>query len=186
MVILTRNPPAHLKGEAASAWRQLSPILNSVKVLTPMDIVAFEMLCVTVGNYRKAAAKVADENIIVLGKNGGAMQNPWFAPMNRCLDQLRGLLAEFGMTPAERSRLKVKGGDWRNKPVGRFLSLAAKGPVVGPLQPKRDYCRIAQGYVKDVLSGKISCLQVDQGGLPTSNRRPGPGQEKRQEIPLLF
>lgn len=117
---IPEDPPAHIKGEAADAWRQLSPILNNVKVLTPMDVVAFEMLCVTVGNYRKAAAKVADTSIIVLGKNGGAMQNPWFAPMNRCLEQLRGLLAEFGMTPAERSRLKVKGGDGEESPWEDF------------------------------------------------------------------
>jgi len=44
---------------------------------------------------------------LVSTETGNLYQNPWQSVANKRFDQLRRMLAEFGLTPASRSRLRI-------------------------------------------------------------------------------
>jgi P27 family predicted phage terminase small subunit len=45
---------------------------------------------------------------MVKSPNGFPMQSPYLAVANKAMEQMRGLLTEFGMSPASRTRISVQ------------------------------------------------------------------------------
>jgi len=100
------NAPDHLTAEAIEAWRTYGPMLLRVGLFTRADAAALEMLCQAYGRWKHAEREVeATGGEILLSEKGGMYYNPWRAVANRAWDQLYKMLAQFGMTPAERSRV---------------------------------------------------------------------------------
>jgi P27 family predicted phage terminase small subunit len=54
-------PPAHLSARSAAVWVQLAPMLRTMQVLTVADVLALELLCDAVADYRHARTQLGDE-----------------------------------------------------------------------------------------------------------------------------
>jgi P27 family predicted phage terminase small subunit len=105
--------PKHLSREARKAWKRLTP-----ELLSKMDADALGMLCQTIGRLelieRSIGARqtqlLADgkdpaESLIGLTPKGMQVQSVMYQVLNREMDKLRHLLAEFGLSPAQRARV---------------------------------------------------------------------------------
>jgi phage terminase small subunit len=99
-------PPEHLRVDGALMWNQLGPQLVAAKVLQVVDLYALQQLCY---QWQCMCAKQR------AGIEINAAENTAF----------KGLLSEFGMTPA--SRRKVSSGGDAKKPGNKFGALSAPG-----------------------------------------------------------
>lgn len=119
------DPPAHMAERSAAVWLELSPVLCRNQVLTEMDLVAFEVLCDAVADYRLAREQRGDRFVSVSGK-GSQMLDQLLVAQQACAKLAANYMGRFGMDPVSRSRVFVNpqgdlfgGGD--DKDTGRFF-----------------------------------------------------------------
>jgi P27 family predicted phage terminase small subunit len=101
------TPPAHLSAEAAAVWSEVAPKLRKARLLTEVDTVQLEMLCVSVANYRTATAQVGDRMVYTNPGNGAKSTSPWAIIQSMAFKQVSACLTKFGMSPADRARVTV-------------------------------------------------------------------------------
>ena len=104
--VLPRCPP-HLSEEAKKEWRRVSRMLHQLGLLTEADVTALALYCQVYGRWIEAEKKLASFGMLIKTPNDLPMQSPYLSIANRCFDQLKSMLTEFGMTPSSRSRLSV-------------------------------------------------------------------------------
>ena len=112
------DAPRWLSKEGRKAFKRLSAELLQYNLLSRVDADAFAMLCQTVGRIeqleRSLAARV--EQLLAEGKdaveayqaktpNGMAIQSVPYQILSKEQDKLRALIAEFGLSPAQRARV---------------------------------------------------------------------------------
>ena len=110
--------PKHLSREARKAWKRLTPELLRYNLLSRVDSDALAMLCQTIGRLeliehsigRRQALLMAEgkdpaESLIGLTPKGMQVQSVMYQVLNREMEKLRHLLAEFGLSPAQRARV---------------------------------------------------------------------------------
>jgi len=76
-----------------------------------VDRYALAMFCAVAARWMKAEREVERLGVILVAESGNLYQNPWLHIANKAWVQMRQMLSEFGLTPAERSRLKVTVGE---------------------------------------------------------------------------
>ena len=99
--------PSHLSGEAKKEWRRIVPELAAVGLITRIDRAALAMYCEAWGRWLEAEDALRKYGVMVKSPNGFPMQSPYLAVANKAMEQMRGLLTEFGMSPASRTRISV-------------------------------------------------------------------------------
>lgn len=112
------DAPRWLGKEARKAWKRLSEELSHYNLLSKVDRDAFAMLCQTIGRLEQletaftgrinrlvAEGKDAAEAYIDRTPNGMPVQAALYQVLNREQQKLSNLLAEFGLTPAQRARV---------------------------------------------------------------------------------
>ena len=112
--------PKHLTPLARKAWKRLTPELLRYNLLSRVDADSLAMLCQTIGrielietSFNKRQALLVDQKRdpaeAYLGStpNGMLVQHPLYQALNREMDKARNLLAEFGLTPAQRARVST-------------------------------------------------------------------------------
>ena len=65
------------------------------------------MFCVVAARWMEAERKLQMVSLVLTAESGNLYQNPWLHVANKAWGQMRQMLSEFGLTPAERSRLKT-------------------------------------------------------------------------------
>jgi len=103
--------PKFLNAEARAEWNRMVRILLAMGLYTEVDHAALAMYCQAWGRWVVAERKLTKEGEIIIGAEGGKMQNPWRYEANKAQQQMRQMLSEFGLTPASRSRLSVPAPD---------------------------------------------------------------------------
>jgi P27 family predicted phage terminase small subunit len=100
-------PPRFIgTGLAREEWLRIAPEVHRLGLLTAADLHPFAVYCIAFERWVKAEEQVADDFTIVTEK-GNVIQNPVLGVARRAaLDMLRAA-AEFGLTPASRSRIAV-------------------------------------------------------------------------------
>lgn len=127
-------PPRHLSPRAVDAWHRLAPMLDAMGVLTVADELALERLCECYAELEEARASLA-RPVLASGKDGEPVEiaaagqvtyvthsangsmvraRPEVAAIAEADRRLKGYLAEFGLTPSTRSRVKAEGGGERD------------------------------------------------------------------------
>jgi P27 family predicted phage terminase small subunit len=101
--------PKFLNDEAKDEWNRMVNILLELGLYTEVDHAALAMYCQEWGRWIIAEKKLRVEGEIITGTLGGKFQNPWRYEANKAQEQMRRMLAEFGMTPSSRSRISVPG-----------------------------------------------------------------------------
>lgn len=112
------DSPKWLSKEARKAWKRLSAELLHYNLLSKVDREAFAMLCQTIGRLEllerafgaRMALKVkegkdAAEAFLDSTPKGMPIQSALYQVLNREQAKLNSLLAEFGLTPAQRARV---------------------------------------------------------------------------------
>lgn len=99
--------PSHLVGHARKEWDRITPLLERYGLLTKIDHAGVEAYCVVYGRWVEAEKKLRKSTMVVT-VNGKPMTSPWLTIASAALVELRKYLAEFGMTPASRSRISAE------------------------------------------------------------------------------
>ena len=110
--------PRWLTKEGKKAFKRLSSELLRYNLLSKVDQDAFAMLCQTIGRIEllERALTSRVEQLAQQGKeaaeayesrtpNGMAIQSVTYQILSKEQDKLRALIAEFGLSPAQRARV---------------------------------------------------------------------------------
>lgn len=105
----TRVPyaPRFLSREAKNEWRRMVPALMDLGLYTEVDQVALVMYCQAYGRWVEAERKIDEDGAVRITDRGYQHQGAWAQIANKRWSQVRAMLAEFGLTPASRSRLRL-------------------------------------------------------------------------------
>lgn len=115
--------PTWLPASARSLWRQLAPDLQAKGVLTAWDVEAFAIFCDAAARRRKAVKELKARGEVMevpildmAGEVAGyrLQKNPWTLVLNEADAQVQRYGARFGLTPSDRSQLKIGGGGHRD------------------------------------------------------------------------
>lgn len=121
--------PSWLNRQARTVWQSYAPDLARKRVLTAWDVEAFATWCDAVARRRKAARKLERQGEVVrvpvFNKNGEVTgtrlaKNPWTLVLNEADSQVQRYGARFGLTPSDRSQIKVEEG--RRDPSADLLT----------------------------------------------------------------
>lgn len=101
--------PRWLTGEARKEWDRVTKELAALKVIDSGDRAALELYCITYMRWREALkiVKRKGEGLIIMTPKGLA-EHPAARVARQCADQMHRMLAQFGLTPAARTRVHVK------------------------------------------------------------------------------
>jgi P27 family predicted phage terminase small subunit len=143
-----RTPPyytarrVHLDDEAKREWRRIGRALLLCGLLSRIDRAALAGYCVAWSRWVEAEQKLKVQGLMVKTPNGFEQPSPWLNISNKALEQLRGFAAEFGMTPATRSRVEAlpvpKAGDRARDTKKRLLFGEGNGKLAKYLRHDAD------------------------------------------------
>lgn len=129
------TPPTWLDKIARQEWRRLAPRLERHRLLTPADRTLFALYCRAYSRLVRAERFLrAQESLVFKTKAGTLKAWPHEAIANAAADQLRHLAAEFGLSPASRSRIALPEHD-PTRQAGAFLFGAGEDPAGDPCAP---------------------------------------------------
>lgn len=99
--------PAELGPTAKREWRRISKQLAAMGLLTTVDRAALALYCDAYGRWLEAITSLQRFGAVLKSPSGHLMQSPYLQIANRAGEQVRLLLAEFGMSPAARTRVSA-------------------------------------------------------------------------------
>lgn len=111
--------PGFLSPEARKYWPDLAYQLEEAGVLTRVDGIALALLCEAFATWRTASRRAQRNPTVTSRKSGMVRRSPYYTVMNEAQSQVLGLLREFGMSPASRTRVT------RIKPINAGNKFAA-------------------------------------------------------------
>ncbi|PKW16613.1 phage terminase small subunit P27 family [Saccharopolyspora spinosa] len=98
--------PEELSDDAPAMWDRLAPSLIAVGVLTRWDTDAFVIVCEVLARYKQATKLVNSSALLVQGPNG-FVKNPALTVQRDSETTFAQYGARFGLTPSDRTQLKV-------------------------------------------------------------------------------
>lgn len=101
------GPPAFLDDVAAAEWDRVAPELHSLGLLSVVDESALAVYCRAVATHRKAEDWLGANSLTVVNATGSIVADPHVAIARGAATIIKGFAAEFGFTPAARSRIQV-------------------------------------------------------------------------------
>ena len=106
--------PAWLPPGAKREWKRVAPELEAVGLLTEVDMLAFASYCIAADQLERAtrALKPTRANRrpeIQITDNGYETVSGTELMRRNAVKEIRAFAAEFGFTPAQRSRISVPG-----------------------------------------------------------------------------
>lgn len=100
--------PAELLTEAEqSYWAHYAPMLLRSKVMTEADVMSLVALCRENALYDKAVLNCEAVGEVYLNTQGNPAKHPWVQIRSQALSACTRLWGLFGLTPADRPRVKV-------------------------------------------------------------------------------
>lgn len=107
--VVIPDPPDDMTDAAKAAWLTFAKQLAGMRVMTKADVASLQMLCETWARWKEATKDVTKNGFMLKSPNGYPIQNPMLAVANKAQAQCLALLAEFGLTPSSRSRIRQDG-----------------------------------------------------------------------------
>ncbi len=120
--------PAHLGAEAQVEWHRLAGALHAAGVLTFADRAALAAYCQCYGRWVEAEERLAATPAMFKTPSGYVQQSPWMAVANKQLELMGKYMAEIGLTPASRSRIKVAAEPTAQEPLTVVFRTFYEGP----------------------------------------------------------
>lgn len=100
-------PPPEIQGEALLEWERVCDELSAAGRLDRADRAVLCLYCQTWEIYMAAMKGVTTHGAIVKHPNGVAGPSPFYKVSRETSAQLQKLLADLGLTPAARHRMKA-------------------------------------------------------------------------------
>lgn len=101
--------PDWLSPAAQTEWARIVTVLQEVPgLLTTIDRTALAMLAQDLADFVEVRGLIARDGWVITTTNGNTIQNPLVGMANGSCKRLMRMLAEFGMSPAARSRLGIQ------------------------------------------------------------------------------
>jgi P27 family predicted phage terminase small subunit len=102
--------PKHLDAGARREWSSITVELEKLGLIADVDKSVVAMYCVIYSRWEYAETKIKqlkDSGLIESTPNGYKQISVWLQIANRCMDQMKGLLPEIGLSPSARAKVKV-------------------------------------------------------------------------------
>lgn len=125
------KPPATLNLYGKRLWNEMLPKLIESGLYTEGDHQAFELLCMAYGDLIQARKDLKESGTIVVTEKGTVYQHPNVGIANQAWNRCKLMLGQFGLTPAERTRVKARTPDEKGKSLADSLFAAARAKVEG-------------------------------------------------------
>jgi P27 family predicted phage terminase small subunit len=108
--LLAELPPAPdwLDDVAVYRWNEDGPLLISLGLLTPLDLVSFAAYCQATADLVAAKIQISEEGATTVTDKGNVIQHPAVGMRNRAYEIMRKFASDFGMSPSSRASLKVE------------------------------------------------------------------------------
>jgi P27 family predicted phage terminase small subunit len=100
------EPPDELSDAARAEWTRIVPLLERLRLLARLDRAPLVIYCAAFARWQEAERHLAAQGVIVKSPNGYPIQNPYLAVSNTAVAQMLKVLAELGLSPASRTRLR--------------------------------------------------------------------------------
>lgn len=107
MLLNDLKPPKHLSARSAAVWKEVAPMLRRLQVLTEADVIALEMLCDQVADYRHARKQRGDD-FVVKSPRGSEMLSQWMVSAQMASKRAESFMSKFGMDPVSRSKVMIE------------------------------------------------------------------------------
>lgn len=119
--------PAHVSDKGRETWGYVCGILEGMGIISTVDAIAIEMLCESYADYLAASKALEDFGgpyYETTTESGGTMYraHPSLAAKRDADVRVRSWLSEFGMTPAQRSKIKLGDPQKTKDPAEKFFA----------------------------------------------------------------
>lgn len=101
------SPPEHLSRYALMEWGRITPQLHALGLLSQLDRSTLAAYCQCYGRWKEAEEQLKTTGFLIRTTNGNVVQNPLLGIANRALDLMNKYATMFGLSPSERSRIRV-------------------------------------------------------------------------------
>lgn len=120
------EPPELLTGEALAEWERVMPQLSEAGILKKIDRVALAQYCLVYARWVEAETQVKSTGPFVRTKTGYLVMHPSLKLIEKYLEQMKSYMADFGMTPASRVRIKPGSPGSELDPLEAWMQGGAK------------------------------------------------------------
>lgn len=111
---LVPPPPKFLNTDGREEWARIAPELHALGLLTDVDLAVLAAYCHAFARWRQAETAIAEMgkadmltgSLMIRTAKGNPIQNPLVGTANKAMEAMVRYAAEFGMTPAARSRIE--------------------------------------------------------------------------------
>ena len=97
--------PSWLEPEAKKEWKRMARTLESMGILTQVDMTAFAGYCQAYARWKEAEEFITQHGTIVRTPSGYWQQVPQVSIAQTYLKVMNRFAEQFGLTPASRSRI---------------------------------------------------------------------------------
>lgn len=125
------KPPATMNLYGKRIWRALGPRLKEAGLYSDGDYNALELLCMAYGDMVAARKALMKSGNIVITDKGTVYQHPNVGIANTSWKQVKDMLIQFGLTPAERTRVKTLNPKDKSQSLAESLFAQAREKVEG-------------------------------------------------------
>jgi len=105
-VFILPPAPAHLGQYGKKEWERTGQSLVDLNLLAEHDLPAFEAYCMNIDLLIEAKIAINVDGMLIRGARG-PVRNPAIAAFGQASTAIRGFIAEFGLSPSARSRIKL-------------------------------------------------------------------------------
>jgi P27 family predicted phage terminase small subunit len=99
--------PDHLSKVARKEWRRLATPLYRMGVLSVTDRAALAAYCQAWARWVEAEEHLAKGPSLIKTPSGYVQQSPWLTVANKQLEIMGRFMAELGLSPSARTRLRL-------------------------------------------------------------------------------
>lgn len=99
--------PDDLSDLAKKKWKELVGALKSANILSSADSDTMARYCEEAATWTRANKKIDEDGEVLVGPNGGDIQNPYLSIRNKAAITLGKMSEQLGLDPLSRQRLHV-------------------------------------------------------------------------------
>lgn len=100
--------PDYLLPDAKAEWHRITPELKRLHIVSQIDMAALAMYCQTYAQWVGAQRKLKEldiDGMVDVTPNNFRQLSAWYIVSTKAHEQMRGMLAEFGLSPLTRARI---------------------------------------------------------------------------------
>jgi P27 family predicted phage terminase small subunit len=105
------TPPDFLDEFGQKEWKRVFPMLAAIKVIKAPEAALLAAYCGAFSDFYRLSEMSKGKGFIVKAPNGCPMMSPLFTALSKARTEMIKLMAELGITPSSRSRIKTEEPD---------------------------------------------------------------------------